>query len=201
METNENILRLLEMLDNPDAYSEQEIREIINHDDDTREAYRIMVATKQGFRMKKKEKNMSIPNFTLHSPLRKVAASFIGMLFVSAFTLAAIHFARQIHKPTTPQKEENIISGNAVNINPTDSIDADTTITLPIVFDNIPLEKMLIEISVYYKVDIKYINEDARKLRFHFVWNPEQGIEKVVDNLNHFERLHVTWKENQIIVE
>ena len=93
------------------------------------------------------------------------------------------------------------MSGNAININLTDSIDADTTISQPIVFDNIPLEKMLKEISAYYKVDIKFINEDARQLRFHFVWNPEQGIEKMVDNLNHFERLHVTWKENQLIVE
>ena len=30
--TNEKIHQLLEMLDNPDAYTEQEIRDIINHD-------------------------------------------------------------------------------------------------------------------------------------------------------------------------
>ena len=37
-----NIERLLEMLDNPASYSEQEIRDIINADDQTREAYRLM---------------------------------------------------------------------------------------------------------------------------------------------------------------
>ena len=41
--TSENIRQLLEMLDNPDAYTEQEIHDIINRDDDTREAYRLMV--------------------------------------------------------------------------------------------------------------------------------------------------------------
>ena len=42
METNPNIIRLLEMLESPEAYSEQEIRDIINKDEETREAYRLM---------------------------------------------------------------------------------------------------------------------------------------------------------------
>ena len=50
--SEENIKRLLEMLDNPSAYSEQEISDIINRDDETREAYRLMVAAKQGYRRK-----------------------------------------------------------------------------------------------------------------------------------------------------
>ena len=45
--TNDNISRLLEMLDNPSAFTEQEIRDIINSDDEAREAYRLMVAAKQ----------------------------------------------------------------------------------------------------------------------------------------------------------
>jgi hypothetical protein len=48
--TNDNISRLLEMLDNPSAFTEQEIRDIINSDDEAREAYRLMVAAKQGYR-------------------------------------------------------------------------------------------------------------------------------------------------------
>ena len=49
METNPNIIRLLEMLESPEAYSEQEIRDIINKDEETREAYRLMVAVRQGY--------------------------------------------------------------------------------------------------------------------------------------------------------
>ena len=44
--TNENIRQLLEMLDHPKAYTEQEIHDIINRDDDTRETYRLMVEAK-----------------------------------------------------------------------------------------------------------------------------------------------------------
>lgn len=53
METNnDNIRKLLEMLDNPAAYSEEEIRDIINCDDDTREVYRLMVEAKRSSRRK-----------------------------------------------------------------------------------------------------------------------------------------------------
>ena len=40
METSNNIDRLLAMLDHPERYSEQEIMDTVNHDDETREFYR-----------------------------------------------------------------------------------------------------------------------------------------------------------------
>ena len=53
METiNDNIRQLLEMLDNPEAYTEQEIQDIINRDEDTRETYRMMVEAKRSSRQR-----------------------------------------------------------------------------------------------------------------------------------------------------
>ena len=46
MDTNPNISRLLAMLDNPEAYTEQEIYDIIHSDEETLEAYRCMVAAR-----------------------------------------------------------------------------------------------------------------------------------------------------------
>ena len=45
--TNENIRKILEMLDNPDAYTEQEILDLINRDEDTRKTYRLIVEAKK----------------------------------------------------------------------------------------------------------------------------------------------------------
>ena len=45
--TNENIRLLLEMLDNPEAYTAQEIHDIINRDEDTRATYRLMVEARR----------------------------------------------------------------------------------------------------------------------------------------------------------
>ena len=58
--TNEKIHQLLEMLDNPDAYTEQEIRDIINHDKDTREVYRLMVEAKRSSRHRQDNKSVDV---------------------------------------------------------------------------------------------------------------------------------------------
>ena len=84
---------------------------------------------------------------------------------------------------------------------PSDTARADTLSVQPVIYDNTPLEKMLPEIALHYGADVTFANDDARQLRFRFVWNPQKGIDQVVNDLNQFERLRVTLKENQIIVE
>ena len=58
--TSENIRQLLEMLDNPEAYTEQEIQDIINRDEDTRETYRMVVETKRSSRKRQAEKPIDV---------------------------------------------------------------------------------------------------------------------------------------------
>jgi hypothetical protein len=50
-------------------------------------------------------------------------------------------------------------------------------------------------------VKVVFANDEARGLRFHFVWNPQKGIDQVISDLNQFERLTITRKDNQITVE
>ena len=100
--TNDNISRLLEMLDNPSAFTEQEIRDIINSDDEAREAYRLMVAAKQGYRHMQSNQAIdaeaSWQRFEQeHMPRQrrfdwmKIAASFIGILLITGVAFAAVH--------------------------------------------------------------------------------------------------------------
>ena len=60
---------------------------------------------------------------------------------------------------------------------------------------------MLPEIAAHYDVKVTFANEEVRGLRFRFVWNPQQGIDQVVSDLNQFERLTVTLKDKEITVE
>ena len=133
----------------------------------------------------------------------KVAASIIGILFTAGVAFAAIHIARMVShpKPQTMQAEQTI-STKPTSVLPTDTIKTDTaTTTMPIVFDNVSLDKMLPQIAAYYNKEVEFQNEDARGLRFRFVWNPQKGIGQVVSDLNQFERLTVTLKDDVITVE
>jgi hypothetical protein len=60
---------------------------------------------------------------------------------------------------------------------------------------------MLPEIAAHYDAKVTFVNDKTRQLRFRFVWNPQKGIDQVVSDLNQFERLTVTLKDNQITVE
>ncbi len=210
--TNENIRQLLEMLDNPDAYTEQQIQNIIIHDEDTRETYRLMVEAKRSSRHRQNKKPVDIDaawqRFNQKSQPKqsssnwmKIAASFIGVLLVSGIAFAAIHIVRQYQKQETPQTEitENVT--NPVTTLPADTINKDTVTVQPVIYDNIPLEKMLPEIAAHYDVKVVFANDEARGLRFHFVWNPQQGIDQVISDLNQFERLNATLKDDVINVE
>ena len=212
METNPNIIRLLEMLDNPEAYSEEDIRAIIESDDETREAYRLMVAAKQGYTHRQAEQpvdaeaawqRFSEKHYAKPSNRNwmKMAASFIGVIFISGIAFAAIHIARQQQKPEAPKTELTGNETRTAKALPGDTLAHDTITVQPVVYDNIPLEKMLPEIAAHYDATVSFANEETRQLRFRFVWNPQHSIDQVVSDLNQFESLKVTMKDNQITVE
>jgi hypothetical protein len=215
METiNKNIRQLLEMLDNPEAYTEQEIQNIINRDEDTREAYRLMVEAKRSSRQHQADKPVDVNaawqkfnqvnnSRSHHSGWMKIAASFIGLLLVSGIAFAAIHIVRSVvggdlKSPT----QETQVSSSYQPIVPADTLTSDAIAApQPVIYDNIPLEKMLPEIATHYDAKVTFLNDEARQLRFHFVWNPQKGIDQVVSDLNQFERQTVTLSDNRIVVE
>ena len=210
--TSENIRQLLEMLDNPDAYTEQEIQNIINRDEDTRETYRLMVAAKRSSRQRQAEKPIDVDaawqklNQKVHPKQHglgwmKIAASFVGVLLVSGIAFAAIQIVRYAQQHT-PRTEEVINTTKRANTTPSDTLPTDTTaVSQPVIYDNIPLEKMLSEIAAHYDAKVTFVNDEARGLRFRFVWDPQKGIGQVVSDLNQFERLTVTLKDDVITVE
>ena len=139
----------------------------------------------------------------------KMAASFIGVLLVSGIAFAAIHIVRHYvgqDMPTPPQETQMIEPHQQVALDDTVKVEtADTVaskaIMEPVVFDNVPLEEMLPEIAAHYNATVTFANDKARQLRFRFVWNPQQDIDQVISDLNQFESLTVTLKDNQINVE
>ena len=121
MKEEKTIRQLLEMLDNPEAYTEQEIRDIINQDEETRETYRLMVEAKRSsrhthtnnltnvdaawkrFNQKRKAKKQ-------HFSWVKIAASFIIVLLITGVSFAAYRAAtipKQVEETKVDEKYAN----------------------------------------------------------------------------------------------
>ena len=220
METNNNINRMLDMLDHPERYSEQEILDAVNHDGETCEFYRQLT---QAARARRSQRSLSQPadvekawekfEQTHLAPQRRgrlwlrVAATVLGILMMSGIAWATVYTVRHINdvdnsKPnnetaTPPATKEVTEVREETPLGDTTAID----IVKPVVFDNTPLEQMLGEMAAYYGVTVDFQNEEARALRFHFVWNKGDGLEKVLDDMSHFESVTIEQTGNRLIVQ
>ena len=168
--TSENIRQLLEMLDNPEAYTEQGIQDIINRGEDTRETYRMIVEAKRSSRQRQANKPVDVDaawkKFNQNKQPKqhsynwmKIVASFIGVLLVSGIAFAAFQIVRHTQQHT-PKTEEVINTPKSTNITPTDTLTTDTiTVPQPIIYDNIPLENNSVSVSygIHRRALIKWL--------------------------------------------
>ena len=230
METNNSpVWLLLDMLDNPKAYSEQEIQAIVNHDDETRETYRWMVEMNRSSRWKQTNEPADVDaawlkfcqkHFAKQPPHKwmkylggamrrsRVAASFVGLLLASCLAIAAIHIFRQHvgEESQSPAREVQM----AKTHQPTPPVEMEKKATpvavapstaTPVTFDNTPFDKMLTEMAEYYQKEVVFLSDAPRQLRFYFVWYKEQPIEKVIETLNRFEHVSIQMADKKLIVK
>ena len=133
----------------------------------------------------------------------KIAATFIGVILAVGVSFATIQMIKMANsqKSQIIQIEQPVSSKSSASL-PADMVDNDSIITMEsLVFDNVPLEKILPEIADYYHVEISFQNDTARQLRFHFVWKPEDGLDHAIEKLNRFESLSIRLEDNMIVVE
>ena len=135
----------------------------------------------------------------------KVAASIIGILFTAGVAFAAIHIVRHFVGEDVKSPTQEVQIPNSSQPSPAlsaDTVKTDTTANAkPIVFDNVALDKMLPQIASYYNKEVEFQNEEARQLRFYFVWKQDETLDVVLHRFNLFESITVELKSDKIVVE
>ena len=137
-----------------------------------------------------------------HFSLSKIAAIFIGLLWVSGTTYAAIAFNRGSSERQVSQKAQ---TGRVMAYTPAKSADAqpvDTAATQKEQsFDNVELQTILNDISSFYKLEVVYHSDKSRHLRLHFHWDKTKDAESIVESLSHFENVNITLVDRKIEVK
>ena len=218
------IARLLELQEHPEQMTDEQLRQMLN-DEQMHELVEQMAFTKRAF---KNEESLigELPiadewekfatahaeeltnsaraegKFTLHFPTHKIAASFIGVIFASSIALAAIHIVRQYQKPETPQTTDTIaVASPQRSILNAQLEEADTLGVEPRIFDNVSLDTMLLEMADYYHISVEFEREEARQLRFHFIWKRTDNLDRLVEKLNNFEAVNIICEPEKLIVK
>ena len=207
---------LFQMLDNPDQYSEAQWQDILA-DDECREIYTLMAKTKSSAQSSQitddeidaewQRLSQSKQNHAAVIPLwRKIAAAAAIMIALFGFTYAAVRTGffgveKIITSKETPHKVENVDSvatkDNEAIIQKISQDSEESTeesteeATAKRLYDNVPLEQILTELSAYYHVDVEYSSEDVRSLRLYYQWEPEYSLDKVIEMLSNFETFSI----------
>ena len=214
MEKNEKIQMLLDMQEHPENYSEQELKTMLK-DPEVRELMEAAELLKQAMIWENSRKStvnvdaewqrFAGQHIADSKPRRgwmKVAAVFLGVLFVSGITFAAIHIVRMANsqKSQTVQTEQPMTAKASTTI-PADTVKTDTIAPKIIRYDEATLQKILTDMGEYYRLRVELRNEDAKTLRLFFQWNQRQEASKVLEQLNTFERIHLVLNDSTIIAE
>ena len=223
MKTNNDNKQLYrDMQEAPDKYSDQEIEAMMDDLDqvpDVDEAWQQFESEeffaeqsgKAERRVKSEEFATALPTMRFHSLLRKMAASFVGLLLVSGVAFAAIHIVRQYQKPEVPLAADTMAEANSSLFTLNSSLPADTIVKPgPVVFDNVTLDSIVKVIAAFHHLDMDLQNErqrvgasagmQASQLRFYFVWNQEESLQEVIEKLNMFEQVNLAVEDGKLMV-
>ena len=214
--------QLLVMLEHHEQYDEAQWQEILA-DDECRELYSMMAKTKGAFAAENADAEVTDEMIesewqrlsSAHQrkteivPLwRKIAAAAAIVIAFFGITIAAVQTnffgltksADNVESDTiaTVQDERTEVTLNEVTVEQAIDTIAPTQTRL---YDDVPLEQMLTELSAFYHVDVEYRSDDARSLRLYYEWQPDYTLDKVLEMLNNFESLSINREGNKLIVE
>lgn len=204
------IKMLLDMQEHPEQFSEQELEQMLSD----AEAQELMEATAQLKRaMKNDEFSISeqeiedewqafaANHLEEQKPQRtwlKIAAMFIGVLFMTGIAFAAIHIIKQNTVAQEMKQVEQPVIQQPVS---TGTVNNDTIAqTEPVIFDNVTLDSIAKEIADYHHIEVDLQNELAKQLRFYFVWKQDDDLQEVVEKLNMFDHVDMTIENGKLIV-
>lgn len=197
---------LLQMSERPLAYTESQWLEILS-DAECRESYALMAMTK-GFysaqrdvsdeEMESEWKRLvaePIQTSVTRRRFLRVVAVLAGVIMLSGIAFATVRIVRKNwHKAATVEMQETTTRENMESKHTVASVQ-------PVVFDNVPLSRIVHDIAACHNMQSEVMNKEAGKLRFYFVWKPQDSLQKVVGQLNQFKRVNIVVENNKLVVK
>jgi hypothetical protein len=212
----EKIKQLIQMIEHPEQYSNDQWREILK-DKDCREYYQLISETDNAINDKPlsdKDVNRAQKDFeSKYNPsthhlllLKKIAAIFIGLILISCIAIAAVSIVKHHQQTQTPPTHKGIVNHKIKDsvktvVMKTDSVRRKSDIAGEKRFINVSLENILQQIAVYYHVKVSFTDGKATKIRLFFNWNQNNTLPQVVEQLNNFEEFHITLSDNTLTVK
>ena len=213
MNKDEKRLMLFDMQEHPDKYTDEQIEHLLA-DEEVKEFLRDLAMARMAGKKatpKKVDVDKAWKEFSNGSYRNrmKIAASIVGIIFLSGVALAAVqngwlNFSTSDKVVDNKAMAEQIVPSNtlandsikAMTVEPTDSLDMK-----PVVFDNAELGTILMQMADFYHVKVEYMNANTQHVRLFFNWNKTKTLEQNLELLNAFDRIQIEYVEGTLIVK
>ncbi len=195
-------MRFFDMQDNPEQYTDEEFQQMLD-DPEMQEFIDTLTDFRQATVINEMPVEKATPSW--FTPMRKVAAAAIGVLFLSGIAYAAVQLTTSNIGKTTETdiveaQQETTTQQQPVVTDVAAPSDTDV-VTSPVTYEEAELSTILTAVAGHYGVEVSYQDETARSIRLYFVWNPQDELDTVVDLLNKFDRINIRQEGNRLIVE
>ena len=138
----------------------------------------------------------------------KIAASIIGVVFLSGITFAAIHSgifrfssSDEANQAKTEQVSFTSDLNKMDNIKVSATEKADSLDLKPVVFDNTELGDVVSQLAAFYHVKVEFDNAESQHVRIFFNWDKTKTLKQNLEILNAFERIQITEVNGTLKVE
>lgn len=213
MNKDEKRLMLFDMQEHPDKYTDEQIEHLLA-DEEVKEFLRDLAMARMAGKKatpKKIDVDKAWKEFSNGSYRNrmKIAASIVGIIFLSGVALAAVqngwlNFSTSDKVVDNKVMTEQIGPSNtlandslkAMTVEPTDSLDMK-----PVVFDNAELGTILMQMADFYQVKVEYMNANTQHVRLFFNWNKTKTLEQNMELLNAFDRIQIEYADGTLIVK
>ena len=213
MNKDEKRMMLFDMQEHPEKYTDEQMEHLLA-DEEVKEFLRDLAMARMAGKKatpKKVDVDKAWKEFSNGSYRNrmKIAASIVGIIFLSGVALAAVqngwlNFSTSDKVVDNKAMAEQIVPSNtlandslkAMTVEPTDSLDMK-----PVVFDNAELGTILMQMADFYHVKVEYMNANTQHVRLFFNWNKTKTLEQNMELLNAFDRIQIEYVEGILIVK
>ena len=213
MNKDEKRLMLFDMQEHPEKYTDEQMEHLLA-DEEVKEFLRDLAMARMAGKKatpKKVDVDKAWKEFSNGSYRNrmKIAASIVGIIFLSGVALAAVqngwlNFSTSDKVVDNKAMAEQIVPSNtlandslkAMTVEPTDSLDMK-----PVVFDDAELGTVLMQMADFYHVKVEYMNTNTQHVRLFFNWNKTKTLEQNLELLNAFDRIQIEYADGTLMVK
>ena len=201
----DNLDRLLDAIEHPEAYTPEELDDILN-DAEAAEALHILDDAKAALADVPEpdtdaEWAAFSKKYSRKLPLQRRAVAAILIAVASA---AAVATGLGVYRSSQAVRHDLVAEDTAkvIEVSATDAIRSlPATAPSVAIFENVPLEDILSDISQVYGTEVVFKSDSARGLRLFFRWDTNLTAAEVVELLNNFEQIDIHIEGRTITVE